>query len=71
MLISYDKMADAMYIKLNEKKYAQNKRIMDGIALDLDADGDIIGIEILHVSTRVTNPYEIIGRYTAEADMTR
>ncbi|MBI5671393.1 MAG: DUF2283 domain-containing protein [Chloroflexi bacterium] len=67
MVISYDKSADAMYIKLNDRTYAKNKRMMDGVVFDLDADGEIIGIEILYVSQRVNNPYEIISRYTAEA----
>jgi len=66
MVINYDKTADAMYIKLNDRIYAKNKRVLDGVVFDLDAEGEIIGIEILYASQRVNNPYEVISRYTAE-----
>lgn len=52
MRISYDKDADAMYIKLANGEFGKNREIHEGIILDLDSNGRLLGIEILDVSTR-------------------
>ena len=44
MKISYDKEADAMYVKFRDSKFAKNKEIMEGVILDLDSKGELIGI---------------------------
>ena len=53
MKITYDKDADAMYIKLLEGKFASNKEIDRNTILDLDEEGNILGIEILDASKRM------------------
>ena len=53
MEISYDKEADAMYIELREGEFAKNKKIDDFTIIDLDKDGNILGIELLEVSKRI------------------
>ena len=53
MKITYDKEADAMYIKFLEGKFASNKIIDKDTILDLDKDGNILGIEILDVIKRM------------------
>ncbi|MBW2979257.1 DUF2283 domain-containing protein [Candidatus Woesearchaeota archaeon] len=53
MEISYDKEADAMYIEFRKGKFAKNKKIDDFTIIDLDAEGNILGIELLEVSKRI------------------
>lgn len=53
MEISYDKEADAIYIELAKGDFAENKKVDDAIILDLDAKGNILGIELLYVSKRI------------------
>ncbi len=53
MEISYDKEADAMYIEFREGEFAKNKKIDDFTIIDLDKDGNILGIELLEVSKRI------------------
>ena len=53
MEITYDKEADAMYIKFREGKFAKNKKIDDFTILDIDEEGNILGIELLEVSRRI------------------
>ena len=53
MEISYDKEADAMYIEFRDGKFAKNKKIDDFTIIDLDKDGNILGIELLEVSKRM------------------
>ena len=52
MEITYDKEADAMYIRLKKGKFFRNRVIDDNTILDLDKEGDILGIELLWVSER-------------------
>jgi uncharacterized protein YuzE len=53
MEISYDKEEDALYITLKKGTFARNKKVDDHTILDLDENGDILGIEILSASTRL------------------
>ena len=53
MEINYDKEADALYIELRKGEFAKNKKIDDFTILDLDKDGNILGIEFLEVSKRI------------------
>ena len=51
MRIRYDETVDALYIRLKEAEYYESDEIKDGFILDYDKDGNIIGIEILDVSS--------------------
>jgi len=53
MEINYDKEADALYIKFKDGEFAKNKKIDDFTIIDLDEDGNILGIELLEVSKRI------------------
>lgn len=52
MKVTYDKEADAMYIYLTDKKFSKCKEIDRNTILDLDEEGNVIGIELLFVSKR-------------------
>ena len=45
MKIEYDKEVDALYIRIQEKKVFRTKELEDGINLDMDEEGKIIGLE--------------------------
>ncbi|MEK6792420.1 MAG: DUF2283 domain-containing protein [Nanoarchaeota archaeon] len=62
MKITYDKEADAMYVELTDKKFSKCKEIDKNTILDLDEEGNVIGIEILFVSKRFPNkiPHSIV-----------
>ena len=53
MEITYDKKADAMYITFRSGEFAKNKKIDDFTLIDLDQEGNILGIELLEVSKRI------------------
>ncbi|MEK6963406.1 MAG: DUF2283 domain-containing protein [Nanoarchaeota archaeon] len=53
MEIEYDKEADALYIEFRKGDFAKNKKIDDFTVLDLDAKGNLLGIELLQASKRV------------------
>ena len=52
MKISYDTQADALYIKFKDGIFGYNKEVDEGLILDVDTDGHILGIEILEVSSK-------------------
>ena len=53
MRIEYDREADALYIYLLEVKVEDNQDIEEGVTVDLDGDGHIVGLEILDASVRL------------------
>lgn len=53
MEISYDKEADAVYIEFRKGDFAKNKKVDDFTIVDLDKDGNILGIELLDASKSI------------------
>ncbi len=53
MEITYDNDADAMYIEFRKGEFARNKKLDDLTIIDLDGEGNILGIELLDVSKRI------------------
>ncbi len=52
MKIEYDKQVDALYVRLQEKYVARTIEIEEGLNLDLDEDGKLIGLEVLDATTK-------------------
>jgi uncharacterized protein YuzE len=52
MTIKYDKVADAVYVKMTDTVIANSTKIDDTTIVDKDADGNIVGLEILDASSR-------------------
>ena len=53
MKIEYSKDIDALYIKLSEAKIEDSMDIEEGVTIDLDEGGHIVGIEILDASEKL------------------
>ena len=64
MEITYDKEADAMYIEFKKGQFAKNKKIDDFTIIDLDKQGNILGIELLDVSKRI--PVESLSEFNVK-----
>jgi len=52
MKIEYDGEIDALYIRLQEKYVAKTIEIEEGLNIDLDENGKLIGLEILDATKR-------------------
>ena len=52
MKIEYSKEADAIYVYFKEDFVAKSKEIEEGVIIDFDGKGQLIGIEVLDVSQR-------------------
>ena len=53
MKVHYDEKSDAIYIRLDDSKIIDSQEVEPGIILDFNADGQVVGVEILRVKKRV------------------
>ncbi len=58
MKFEFDPQADAIYLELTEAEVEESKEIQPGIIMDYDAEGWIVGIEVLYVSKRTQLPLQ-------------
>jgi uncharacterized protein YuzE len=52
--IEYDPEADALYIQIREAHPSDNIDIEEGVTVDVDERGHIVGLEILDASKRLS-----------------
>ena len=52
MRMMMDREADALYIRFDEAKIVESEEVSDGIVLDYDANGRVVGFEMLYVRQR-------------------
>ncbi|MBK1629689.1 DUF2283 domain-containing protein [Thiohalocapsa halophila] len=52
MKLEFDPDADAAYFEINGAEVERTEEIEPGILADYDADGHLVGIEVLSVSKR-------------------
>ena len=53
MKLSYYPETDSLYIDLSEQPSVDSQEISEGIVLDYDASGNLVGIDIDNASTKV------------------
>ena len=53
MKIEYSRDVDALYIRLREARIVDSEDLAEGITVDLDEQGHIVGIEILDASEKI------------------
>jgi uncharacterized protein YuzE len=52
MKLHYYPETDSLYIELKDQPGAETREVADGVNLDLDADGDLVGFDIDNASKR-------------------
>ena len=53
MRLKVDTESDALYFRLDESEIIESEEVEPGVILDFNADGNVVGIEILNISKRV------------------
>ncbi len=56
MRVRVDHGADAIYVNLTDRAIKDSAEVADGIVVDYDAEGRIVGVEILDASKRTDDP---------------
>ncbi len=53
MKLQYYPETDSLYIELNEAPSAEAREIVEGLVVDLDAEGNVVGFDIDHASAKL------------------
>ena len=53
MRLNYHPDTDSLYIDLSEQTSVESREISDGVVLDYDAEGNLVGIDIDNASAKV------------------
>ena len=71
MKVTYDPEVDVLRILLSNAPIEESDEDKPGVILDYDKDGNIVGLEILDASKRVSNPrsveYAVAGQGSKRA----
>ncbi len=59
MKVKYDREVDILYIRLTDNVIDESDETHAGTIIDYDADGAVVGIEVLNASRRMANPKSV------------
>lgn len=65
MRMRVDQGADAVYLNLTDRPIKDSAEVADGIVVDYDDEGRIVGVEILDASKRTDDP-EVLKQFSLE-----
>ena len=57
--VTYDPEVDVLRILLSDAPIEESDEDKPGVILDYDGDGNIVGLEVLEASKRMTNPRSV------------
>lgn len=62
MKLAYDPVTDSLYIHLADRPAADSDEVADGVVLDFDADGALVGIDVQHASQKADIAHLYLSR---------
>jgi uncharacterized protein YuzE len=68
MKLNYYRDTDSLYIDLSAKPSTESREISEGIVLDYDADGNLVGIDIDNASRKIDLKEVILSKIPAEVE---
>lgn len=68
MRMNYHPDTDSLYIDLSERTSAESREVSEGVVLDYDASGNLVGIDIDNASTKVQLKRLVLNRLPAEVE---
>ena len=68
MKLNYHSDTDSLYIDLSERTSVESREISDGIVLDYDAAGNLVGIDIDNASKKVALQRLVVNRLPVEIE---
>jgi uncharacterized protein YuzE len=68
MKINYFPDTDSLYIDLSEQPSAESREISQGVVLDYDASGNLVGIDIDNASTKVELHRFVVSKIPASIE---
>ena len=68
MRLKYYRDTDSLYIDLTSKPSAESREISEGVMLDYDAAGNLVGIDIDNASRKIDLKEVILSKLPAEVE---
>lgn len=68
MKLNYHADTDSLYIDLSEKPSVESREVSEGVVLDYDASGDLVGIDIDNASKKVDLHTLIVSRIPGKVE---
>ena len=65
MKLNYFPDTDSLYIDLSHKQSTESQEVSEGVVLDYDAEGNLVGIDIDHASQKL-NLRELVSNHAAD-----
>ena len=53
MKLRVDRETDALYFRLDDSEIVESEEVQPGVILDFNERGQVVGVEMLHLSERV------------------
>jgi uncharacterized protein YuzE len=53
MKLRIDRETDALYFRLDDSEIVESEEVQPGVILDFNERGQVVGVEMLHLSERV------------------
>jgi len=66
MDFSFDKIADALYIRFSSEKISNSDEIAEGIIIDYGKNQNIVGVEVLNFTERKLNLNDLVQMNSEE-----
>jgi len=68
MKLNYHPETDSLYIDLSEHPSVESREISEGVVLDYDAKGNLVGIDIDNASTKVEIRKLVVSKLPASVE---
>ena len=68
MKVNYFPDTDSLYIDLSERPSVESREISEGVVLDYDAAGHLVGIDIDNASTKVDLHRFVVSKIPASVE---
>ena len=68
MKLSYFPETDSLYIDLSERPSAESREISEGVVLDYDNPGNLVGIDIDNASKKVDLTRLVLSKLPAKVE---
>ena len=68
MKLNYYPDTDSLYIDLSARPSADSREVSDGVVLDYDEEGDLVGIDIDNASRKLDLPEVVTNHIPIQAN---
>lgn len=69
MKLNYYPETDSLYIDLSERTSVESREVSEGVVLDYDADGKLVGIDIDNASAKVELKTLVLSKLPGKVEM--